>query len=104
MEVKENDKIYKIYINIYGLYPEKLKNYIIEYQSKKYELKSIVNKIIEYNNEIFESEIKNVSKAFHFKIKLIENYINEILIDLNEDDNSKKYNIDLSRFSYLFKR
>ena len=95
MEVKENDKIYKIYINIYGLYPEKLKNYIIEYQSKKYELKSIVNKIIEYNNEIFEFEIKNVSKAFHFKIKLIENYINEILIDLNEDDNSKKYNIDL---------
>jgi len=94
MEDLEVVKIYKIYINVYGLKPEILKDYNIEYQSKKYSIVDIINKLIKYNNEIFDFKITNESISIPFTVKLFHNTINEIIIELKEDK-SKKFNIDL---------
>jgi len=94
MENIEAVKIYEIYISIYGLTPDMLKNYNIEYQSKKYAIVDIINRLIKYNNEIFDFKITNESNSIPFTVKLFHNSINEIIIELQENK-SKKFNIDL---------
>ena len=87
------DKTYKILINVYGLYQEQLQNYKIEFQEEDQNILNITNKIIEYNNEIFNFKIKKDSLIFQFSVRLIHNYTNEILIDLSENS-AKRFNID----------
>ena len=93
MEEIKNVKTYKILINIYGLEAEQLQNYAIELEKEDKNIWNIANKIVEYNNEILNFKIKKDSLVYAFSVKLIHNYINEILIDLSEDC-SKRFNID----------
>ena len=94
MEDLQVDKTYEIVINTYGLELEKLKNYKIEFKSTKHSIIEITNKLITYDNEIFDFKIwKNESIQIPFIVKLIHNYTNEIIIDLSEDI-SNRFNVE----------
>lgn len=73
--------------------------YKIKYNGKEFSLEDKLNKIIETDEEYLEMDLLFSEEILHHRIQLCEDFVNEIIFDLDESRNNK-YNVELLTLNY----
>ena len=95
--MEENSELsyYYFKLNIFGINEDKLNNYQIVYEEKKFSLREFIDKDINNGKELLEFTVYNLLNSDFYQVKLKKNFFTEISLNIKEDDdNSQLFDID----------